>query len=91
MYLLYRDPASYTDTHPPVVICRRIGCHRHVSICVLLCVHSICQNDAYTWHYFSGVYIAAVTNKGNFYLSEFCGDLREGAMPTASMDDPKKK
>ena len=40
---------------------------------------------------FVGVYIAAVTNKGTFYLSEFCGDLREGAMPTASMEDPKKK
>ena len=38
----------------------------------------------------SGVYVAAVTNKGNAYLSEFTGDLREGVMPTASMADPKK-
>jgi hypothetical protein len=41
--------------------------------------------------FISGVFVAAVTNKGNAYLSEFSGDLREGAMPTASMTDPKKK
>jgi len=37
-----------------------------------------------------GVYVLAVTNKGNAYLSEFEGDMREGVMPTASLADPKK-
>ena len=39
----------------------------------------------------AGVYIAAVTNKGTAYMFEFNGDPREGATPTASMENPKKK
>ena len=39
----------------------------------------------------AGLYIAAVTNKGTAYMFEFNRDLREGATPTATMGNPKKK